>query len=48
MLAPTSTSGYNDSLLIMLTDQGLYLLEHKYVTSILSKFLLPFGRCQYL
>lgn len=42
----TSTSGCNDSLLIILTDQGLYLLKHKYVTSILSKFLLSLGRCQ--
>lgn len=33
------TSGCNDSLLIILTDRGLYLLKHKYVTSILSKFL---------
>lgn len=33
------TSGCNDSLLIILTDRGLYLLKHKYVTSIFSKFL---------
>lgn len=41
---PTSTSGCNDSLLIILTERGFYLLKHKNVTSILSKFLLPFGR----
>lgn len=43
---PTSTSGYNGSLLIILTDQGLHLLKHKNVATISSKFLLPFGKRQ--